>query len=113
MSDSPIPELTESTLFAAAQALETAWVQQDPGARLPLVKAFPSPIRPCQPLWIDSPPQQTFVPRYPPCPRCQTRKFQERQIVEGVRHNGDGYGCRYDTCPTCGWTCWWKYDDAA
>lgn len=101
-----------ATLEAGAKKLENEWTAQNPSERATLLKKYPSPIRPYQPNWIGSPPKDTIIPDYPPCPRCGAPELKSERVLDGVRHNGDGYGARYDICQTCGWTVWWLYDEA-
>lgn len=99
-------------LNSRARALEQQWCAQEPKKRESLLEKFPSPVRPYQRLWANSPPADTVIPDYPPCPRCSSLQFGNEKVLDGVRHNGDGYGARYDICSVCGWTVWWFYDEA-
>lgn len=100
-------------ILEAARLREIAWITEAPEERTPLVKQFPSPVRPYQDLWHDSPPSGTKIPAYPPCPRCQKLKLDFLRVVDEVRHSGDAYGTAYQSCRRCGWTCWWRFDDAS
>ncbi len=95
-----------------AQRLEEGWLAEQPAERGSIRARFPSPIRPHQPYWPDTPPAGTTIPDYPPCPRCASNQFSKEKVLDGVRHNGDGYGARFDICGVCGWTVWWLYDEA-
>jgi hypothetical protein len=104
---------THAAMIEAARVIESTWVDAEPEVRRRLCEKYPSPVRPHQDLWMDSPPKETVVPDYPPCPRCQNSKLEFSRIAEEIRHSGDAIGRSYHTCKRCGWTCWWRFDDAS
>jgi hypothetical protein len=105
-------EARQAAVLARASALQEAWVARSV-ARLALTHRHPSPVRPHQPGWADSPPEGTDVPAHPPCPRCRgAEAFERHMISEGVRHGGDTWGVTFELCTHCGWTCWWRWDEA-
>ncbi|CAF1455436.1 unnamed protein product [Didymodactylos carnosus] len=97
------------------QQLENNWLKNDSNnARATMVQKFPSPVRPYDPMWVDSPankPPHNNIPAFPPCPRCNGVKFETEYFTEGGRMNGDGYGAVFNYCTTCGWCKWEKWDD--
>lgn len=97
---------------ADAKKIETEWLAGNLQERKSILKEYPSPVRPHQRLWANSPPAGTIIPDYPPCPRCGAGELQKEKVLDGVRHNGDGYGAIYNVCRGCGWTVWWLYDEA-
>ncbi len=101
-----------TALRSRGKQREQAWLSESPEERKALKRKFPSPVRPYQENWGNSAAKDTVIPDYPPCPRCGAEEFDNEKVLDGVRHNGDGYGARYEICRGCGWTVWWLYDEA-
>ena len=99
-------------IIEKAKALEDAWLGENKIKREPILKKFKSPIRPYQPNFSNWAAKDVIVPKYPPCPRCSNREFTRQRVLDGVRHNGDGYGAIYESCARCGYTVYWLYDEA-
>lgn len=103
----------QAAILADARRREAAWLSGSPDpARAAAAVRLPSPFRLPQPLWADSPPADPPGPDWPPCPRCAAPSLDRHSVVEGCRHNGDGWGLWFEVCPQCGWTVWGRYDEA-
>jgi len=113
MFSDPYYHAKVASLLDGAKQKERAWVKKNPLLRWIVTRRFPSPFRPYQEYWRDTPPESMVAPRHPPCPRCGTEELDTIDLRESVGHNGDGVGTRYTICPACGWTIWWRYDDGS
>jgi|UniRef100_A0A7S4LGS2 hypothetical protein len=103
-----------------AKRIEDKWMAIPENAEAVVNFPWPSPVRPHQDLWRDTPPNEppyNNIPDYSKkCPRCggpgcEEDGFMSLEVREGCRWNGDAWGCTYEYCRKCGWCVWHKWDE--